>query len=121
MKLFGRRPLLVIALFAFVRVSTALADDQATKPEGLKIVVYQLDQARDNLSPETGSSTYDFGQKAIQNLPEGDFIRLNDVILQAPKTGDFGDGGRTSLMGGSNDTLEANQEAYGTKEVRIII
>ena len=157
---------------------------QSTTVFAVEITVHPLDMVRDNLAAETGSSTYTFDQKAIQNLPEGSSAPLNDVILQAPgvaqdsygqlhvrgdhanlqyringiiipegisgfgqtldthfankidfltgalpaqygyrtagiidittKTGDTGNGGRSSLTVGSNATLEGNQEVYGT-------
>lgn len=43
-----------------------------------------LDQARNSLSPDTGSSQYVIDQKAIQQLPLGDSTPLNQVLLQAP-------------------------------------
>ncbi|MBN8924446.1 MAG: TonB-dependent receptor [Rhodanobacter sp. 68-29] len=43
-----------------------------------------LDQARNALSPDTGSSQYVIDQKAIQALPLGAATPLNQVILQAP-------------------------------------
>ncbi|WP_130617347.1 TonB-dependent receptor [Dyella amyloliquefaciens] len=43
-----------------------------------------LDQSRNSLSPDTGSSQYVIDQKAIQQLPLGDATPLNQVILQAP-------------------------------------
>jgi outer membrane receptor protein involved in Fe transport len=156
----------------------------AARAAPLQIVVYRLDLARNSLAAATGSSTYNFSQKAIQNLPQGDETPLNDVILQAPgvaqdsygqlhvrgdhadlqyrinaiiipegitgfgqtldthfassinlltgalpaqygyrtagivdiatKAGSLGNGGRTSITGGSNNTLEGNQEFYGT-------
>ncbi|PWK83884.1 outer membrane receptor protein involved in Fe transport [Fulvimonas soli] len=43
-----------------------------------------LDQARNALSPDTGSSQYVIDQKAIAQLPLGDSTPLNQVILQAP-------------------------------------
>ncbi|MHA6205016.1 TonB-dependent receptor domain-containing protein [Dyella soli] len=43
-----------------------------------------LDQSRNALSPDTGSSQYVIDQKAIQQLPLGDSTPLNQVILQAP-------------------------------------
>lgn len=43
-----------------------------------------LDQARNSLSPDTGSSQYVIDEKAIQALPLGDSTPLNQVILQAP-------------------------------------
>ena len=43
-----------------------------------------LDQARNALSPDTGSSQYVIDQKAIQQLPLGDSTPVNQVLLQAP-------------------------------------
>ena len=46
--------------------------------------VKKLDQARNGLSPDTGSTTYRFDQKDISALPLGDSTPLNQVILRAP-------------------------------------
>lgn len=43
-----------------------------------------LDQARNALSPDTGSSQYVIDQKAIAQLPLGAATPVNQVILQAP-------------------------------------
>jgi len=43
-----------------------------------------LDQARNALSPDTGSSQYVIDQKAITQLPLGAATPVNQVILQAP-------------------------------------
>src|SRR6185312_4422336 len=43
-----------------------------------------LDQARNALSPDTGSSQYVIDQKAIAQLPLGASTPVNQVILQAP-------------------------------------
>ena len=43
-----------------------------------------LDQARNSLSPDTGSSQYVITAKDIQALPLGDSTPMNQVILQAP-------------------------------------
>ncbi|RAP58246.1 TonB-dependent receptor [Oleiagrimonas sp. MCCC 1A03011] len=43
-----------------------------------------LDQSRNALSPETGSSQYVMTQHAIQKLPLGDATPVNQVLLQAP-------------------------------------
>ncbi|WP_266170968.1 TonB-dependent receptor [Dyella subtropica] len=47
-------------------------------------VTAALDQSRNALSPDTGSSQYVIDQKAIQALPLGDATPLNQVLLQAP-------------------------------------
>ena len=43
-----------------------------------------LDQARNSLSPDTGSSQYVITAQDIQALPLGDSTPMNQVILQAP-------------------------------------
>ena len=47
-------------------------------------VTAALDQARNALSPDTGSSQYVIDQKAITQLPLGASTPLNQVLLQAP-------------------------------------
>ncbi len=47
-------------------------------------VTAALDQARDELSPSTGSSLYVFGPEAMKALPLGHLTPLNQVLLQAP-------------------------------------
>ena len=44
----------------------------------------RLDQARNALSPQTGSSQYVIDQKAITQLPLGAATPMNQVLLQAP-------------------------------------
>jgi outer membrane receptor protein involved in Fe transport len=44
----------------------------------------KLDQARNALSPDTGSSQYVIDQKAIEQLPLGSSTPMNQVLLQAP-------------------------------------
>jgi outer membrane receptor protein involved in Fe transport len=55
-----------------------------TQNLGAISVTAALDQSRNGLSPDTGSSQYVIDQKAIQALPLGDSTPLNQVILQAP-------------------------------------
>jgi outer membrane receptor protein involved in Fe transport len=44
----------------------------------------KLDTARNQLSPDTGSTVYRFSKQDIQNLPQGESTPLNQVLLQAP-------------------------------------
>ena len=44
----------------------------------------QLDEARNGLSPDTGSTVYRFSKEDLANLPLGDSTPLNQVILQSP-------------------------------------
>jgi outer membrane receptor protein involved in Fe transport len=47
-------------------------------------VIARLDQSRNALSPDTGSSQYVIDRKAILQLPLGAATPLNQVLLQAP-------------------------------------
>lgn len=47
-------------------------------------VTAQLDQARNQLSPDVGSSQYVFDRKAIDQLPLGASTSLNQLLLRAP-------------------------------------
>ncbi len=50
----------------------------------IEVVIKRLDEARNGLLPETGSSVYRFGRKDIEALPFGDNTPLNQVLLQVP-------------------------------------
>jgi hypothetical protein len=50
----------------------------------LQLRAQKLNQARNDLSPETGSSVYRFSQQAINDLPAGNNTPMNQVLLQAP-------------------------------------
>lgn len=56
----------------------------AGKAGELKIVAKRLNQARNGLSPETGSSVYRFEQNDLTDLPQGIQTPVNQVLLQAP-------------------------------------
>jgi outer membrane receptor protein involved in Fe transport len=58
----------------------------ATKVQNLGAIDVSaaLDQARNSLSPDTGSSQYVIDEKAITALPLGASTPLNQVLLQAP-------------------------------------
>lgn len=179
--------LLTGALFCSIETNSYAAEPAAAQSNVIdyQIVAQKLDEARNGMSPETGSSTYGFDTKNIDNLAEGQFSGVNDVLLHAPgvaqdsygqlhvrgdhgnlqyrlngiilpegitgfgqtldthfadkidfmtgalpaqygyrtagivdittKSGALENGGRSSIMGGSNDTLEVNQELYGSK------
>jgi len=72
--------------------SDGTAADRVTRNKQLKDaknlgtidVTAALDQARNSLSPDTGSSQYVIDQKTIQALPLGDSTPMNQVLLQAP-------------------------------------
>jgi outer membrane receptor protein involved in Fe transport len=67
-------------------VATGATRNQPAKVKQLGAIDVSaaLDQARNSLSPDTGSSQYVIDQKAIQQLPLGDSTPLNQVMLQAP-------------------------------------
>jgi len=46
--------------------------------------MHSLDQARDNLSPKIGASTYTITRDVIENLPQADNTPIDKVILQMP-------------------------------------
>ena len=50
----------------------------------VEVVGKRLDDARNGLSPETGSTIYRFDKSDIQALPLGNATPLNQLILQAP-------------------------------------
>jgi outer membrane receptor protein involved in Fe transport len=62
-------------------ITLAMASEEALS---LAVMAKRLDVARNGLSPETGSSTYRFSEKAIQQLPQGTNSQMSDVLLQAP-------------------------------------
>ena len=50
----------------------------------MAVVAKQLDEARNNLSPQTGTSAYAIDSKAIQEMPQGANTSFNQVLEQAP-------------------------------------
>jgi outer membrane receptor protein involved in Fe transport len=95
--------LLALSLACALGVSPAFAADQPMSPDdgtqntpaarnkpeqvkqlGTVDVSAALDQSRNALSPDTGSSQYVIDQKAIAQLPLGAATPLNQVVLQAP-------------------------------------
>ena len=48
------------------------------------VVSRRLDQARSQLQPNLGATSYGFSRGAIETLPQGDNIPLNQTLLQAP-------------------------------------
>ncbi len=73
------------AAFAIEPESTAIsATPNPQKIDPVEVVIKRLDEARNGLSPDTGSSIYRFGRKDIEALPFGDNTPLNQVLLQTP-------------------------------------
>ncbi|HKF29468.1 MAG TPA: TonB-dependent receptor [Candidatus Binataceae bacterium] len=50
----------------------------------LQLRAQKLNQARNDLSPETGSSVYRFTQQSIEQMPAGNNTPMTGVLLQAP-------------------------------------
>ncbi len=44
----------------------------------------RLDAARSAILPSLGATTYEFGRRAIESIPQGDNAELSQVLLQAP-------------------------------------
>ena len=69
-----------------VRLGTGT--DQAATPDltlpGVDVVSQKLDQARSQLEPSLGATSYTFSRGAIDTLPQGDNSPLNATLLQAP-------------------------------------
>jgi len=66
------------------KTKTPAKSDSADETLATVSVVGKLDEARNQLSPDIGSSEYIFDRKAIEQLPLGDATPLNQVLLQAP-------------------------------------
>ena len=50
----------------------------------VQVTARHLDEARNGLMPETGSSTFRFAAEDLKNLPLGEATPLNEVLLRAP-------------------------------------
>ena len=66
------------------KTKSATAQDSTDQTLDTVSVVGKLDEARNQLSPDIGSSQYIIDRKAIDQLPLGDATPLNQVLLQAP-------------------------------------
>jgi hypothetical protein len=74
---------LPLALCLFGAQAFAADDNEVSEPLKITIIKY-FEQAREQLSPDTGSSTYNFDRTTIDSLPQGSDTPLNEVLLQAP-------------------------------------
>ena len=50
----------------------------------VEVVSQKLDQARSQLQPNLGATSYSFSRGTIETLPQGDNAPLNQTLLQAP-------------------------------------
>ena len=64
--------------------SPAPAATAPARLDAIQVTGKRLDAARNQLSPDTGSTVYRFGEKDIAALPMGEATPLNQVLLQAP-------------------------------------
>src|SRR3981081_3611101 len=51
---------------------------------GITVTATRLDEARSSIQPSLGATTYDFSQRTISNIPQGENAPLNQVLLRAP-------------------------------------
>ncbi|NIE65889.1 TonB-dependent receptor [Burkholderia sp. Ax-1719] len=68
-------------------ISVAIVLDKDTTLD-VQVKAKRLDEARNGLLPETGSSIYRITQADIQAMPQGSNTPLNQVLLQAPGVAD---------------------------------
>jgi outer membrane receptor protein involved in Fe transport len=100
-------PIFALIIAIFILPLIAMADDQlpsvpttqpgaqaAAQPAApnlvpgtsfdIEVVAKQLNEARINIEPKIGASTYTLSQPAIQDLPNGSNTPIDDAILQMP-------------------------------------
>ena len=81
-------PRLRLAFCIALALSAPVMADDAPPQKATNLgevdVTARLDEARNSLSPDTGSSQYVMDRQTIQALPLGDSTPLNQVVLQAP-------------------------------------
>ena len=81
-------PTLMAAICLVALVPPALAAAQTADSGDLTINVdvisQRLDEARQQIQPSLGATTYNFTPDALQNIPQGENAPLNQVLLQAP-------------------------------------
>ena len=87
------RPVLMAAAglaVGLVAPALAFADAPAASPASdssiseVVVTAHRLDAARQTVEPALGASTYSLPSQLVDNLPGGENIQLNQVILQAP-------------------------------------
>lgn len=94
MKIRFMAPVSMAAVAAMaITPSFAQADGASTKAppaangttvEELVVTAKRLDEARASIQPQLGASVYTIDRQAIQAIPGGDNVQLNQVVLQAP-------------------------------------
>ena len=62
----------------------ASTPDTGTTVNELVVTARRLNEARASIQPQIGASVYTIDEKAIQAMPGGDNVQLNQVVLQSP-------------------------------------
>lgn len=102
----------VVAIAAGANPAPLVLAMKSSGPLTLQGVTAQLNRARNDLSPETGSTAYRFDQPAIQRLPEGQDTALAQVLQQAP-------GVSQDSYGQGQEQIHINGENGGGVQYRI--
>lgn len=77
-------------LLSIIALNEASADNsnssQSGNDENSQFIVKakKIENSRNNISTKTGGSSYQFTKETIENLPQGQFTSLNQVLLRAP-------------------------------------
>jgi outer membrane receptor protein involved in Fe transport len=74
-------PLIVLAQPARTQTPPAAPGELAID---IEVIGRRLDEARQQIQPNLGATSYTFSPEALQNIPQGDNAPLNQVLLQAP-------------------------------------
>jgi outer membrane receptor protein involved in Fe transport len=80
----GFKPATTIIMVSAENATVVKISMESERALDLPVIAARLNQARNSLSPETGSTVYRFSQKNINELPQGDNTPLNEVLVQAP-------------------------------------
>ncbi len=78
------------SLFVLAMAAGAARADDAAPPSGsgevqnITVTAERLNKTRNEIQTQTGASTYVIGADAIDALPGGENLPLNEVLLQAP-------------------------------------
>jgi hypothetical protein len=60
------------------------SQDGSSLSMDIDVISRRLDQARQQIQPSLGATTYNFSPEALQDIPQGQNTPLNQVLLQAP-------------------------------------
>ncbi|WP_068079754.1 TonB-dependent receptor [Novosphingobium rosa] len=74
---------LSVSTAALLAAPQAFAETNGA-PADIVVTAKRLDDARESIKPSLGASTYTLDAQAIANLPGGDNLGMQDIILQMP-------------------------------------